>query len=535
MKHFLLLLTFLLSFSTISGQQTKKELQKKNLKLKQEIIGLNKELTENAKESKTSFLYIKTLQEKISVRSRYINGIKKEQRHIEDEIYTTQLKINKFNRELFSLKDEYKDVLIKAYKHKSVQNKLLFILSSKSLNQAFRRVKYLQRYSDYRKEEAEKIMKKQKSILFERKKKERARNEKDTVLQRQSTELAKLDRESAEQNSIIAKFEANKGSIITKINSAKKGQKKLDQQIEALIKAEIIKAQQLAKIEAEKRAKEAQRLAEAKRKAEAERRKQETIRIAKEKVETEARERLVAAERARVEAEKQRLAAIKEAKLREEKARTDRSRTNTLAKREAADEQKERERLSIEANKRAVIAKRKNEEAVKAARLARERETVRIAELKKQEDLNRIATRNSPSNLSAGFVANQGRLPWPVQKGTVIAGYGKVKHPILNVYTNNPGIDIATNRGAHARASFKGKVSAVYSVSGGGKAVLIQHGSYYTVYNNLSSVFVKKGDILETKQNIGRIRTDGQGNTILKFQVWRGAIKQNPAYWLYNM
>jgi chromosome segregation ATPase len=113
-------------------KQQKEKLQTQNNALKKEISQLNKDLQHNQSESKTSLLYVKNLDEKISAQTKLVNGLTKEKRFIEDEIYLTQLEINKLSRELVELRKEYKDILVKAYKNKSVENKLLFVLSSES-------------------------------------------------------------------------------------------------------------------------------------------------------------------------------------------------------------------------------------------------------------------------------------------------------------------------------------------------------------------------------------------------------------------
>src|SRR5690606_22813901 len=127
----------------------KEKLQQQNSSLKKEISGLNKDLQKNQSESKTSLLYVQNLDKKITAQSQLMTGLTKEKRYIEDEIYLTQLEINKLSRELVELRKEYKEILVKAYKNKSVENKLLFVLSSESLSQAFRRIKYIEKYSEY--------------------------------------------------------------------------------------------------------------------------------------------------------------------------------------------------------------------------------------------------------------------------------------------------------------------------------------------------------------------------------------------------
>lgn len=136
--------------------------------------------------------------------------------------------------------------------------------------------------------------------------------------------------------------------------------------------------------------------------------------------------------------------------------------------------------------------------------------------------------------VSDNFKANRGRLPWPVEKGTIYQGFGDRPHPVYKLLTvHNSGIDIDTNEGANARAVFGGIVTKVIALTPVNKAVFVQHGDHFTVYQNLSSVSVSKGDKVSIKQVLGRIRTNGDsGRTLLKFMVMQNATPTNPSSWL---
>lgn len=138
---------------------------------------------------------------------------------------------------------------------------------------------------------------------------------------------------------------------------------------------------------------------------------------------------------------------------------------------------------------------------------------------------------------SNNFKANKGKLPWPVEKGFVSLPYGDQPHPIVKtLIVHNSGVEITTDQGANARAVFAGEVISVMVLSPVNKAVMIQHGDYFTVYQNLSSVSVSKGDKVSIKQAIGRIRTNGDtGKTVLKFTLSQNTVYNNPATWLFNM
>lgn len=139
--------------------------------------------------------------------------------------------------------------------------------------------------------------------------------------------------------------------------------------------------------------------------------------------------------------------------------------------------------------------------------------------------------------LADNFRANRGKLPWPVEKGIVSLPYGDQPHPqFASLTVHNSGVEITTDQGASARAVFGGEVISVFVLSPVNKAVLIQHGDYFTVYQNLSSVYVSKGDKVSIKQSIGKIRTNGDtGKTVIKFIIKQNTTYNNPASWLYNM
>ena len=138
--------------------------------------------------------------------------------------------------------------------------------------------------------------------------------------------------------------------------------------------------------------------------------------------------------------------------------------------------------------------------------------------------------------VAADFLNNKGKLPWPVEKGIVKLRYGKQRSPINpSVEIQSSGVRIATEKDAKVRAVFKGKVLAVMVQKKSNPVVLIQHGNYITAYGNLKTVYVKKGEQISTKQQIGEVFTDSDGQTLLKFSVYKNNASQNPAEWVYKM
>ena len=149
-----------------------------------------------------------------------------------------------------------------------------------------------------------------------------------------------------------------------------------------------------------------------------------------------------------------------------------------------------------------------------------------------------VATPISTEGAAVGksFEANRGRLPWPVDNGSITERFGRNFHPTLSgVEWNNNGIDITCNRGSKVRAVFEGEVTTVFSVQGAGKVVIVKHGAYRTVYGNLAETFVSVGSKVSTKQAIGTLLNDG-GVSVCHFevhQVYGGNVQSlNPVIWI---
>lgn len=140
--------------------------------------------------------------------------------------------------------------------------------------------------------------------------------------------------------------------------------------------------------------------------------------------------------------------------------------------------------------------------------------------------------------LNSDFEKNKGKLPWPVEKGVITGRFGKQPHPVLKgIVIDNNGIDITTEKGASVRAVFRGEVSSVIVLPGAGKAVIVSHGAYRTVYSNLGSVSVAKGQKVDTKQNVGTVLS-GEDGAVAHIEVWKitadGLVNVDPALWIYR-
>ena len=188
--------------------------------------------------------------------------------------------------------------------------------------------------------------------------------------------------------------------------------------------------------------------------------------------------------------------------------------------------------------------------------LKKKLENQRKAELRLEQEIERVITEEAKKTnrkssketgfaltseekvLSGDFSNNRGKFPWPVQRGLITDHFGEHPHSVLKyVVVRNAGVDITTQANAKARCIFKGEVTKVVAIPGGNIAVIIRHGNYLTVYSNLSEVFVKAGQQVEGKEEIGSIFTDpnDDNKTVLKFQLWKENTKLDPEDWLKRM
>jgi septal ring factor EnvC (AmiA/AmiB activator) len=140
--------------------------------------------------------------------------------------------------------------------------------------------------------------------------------------------------------------------------------------------------------------------------------------------------------------------------------------------------------------------------------------------------------------LNTDFEKNKGKLPWPVEKGVITSRFGKQQHPVLpGIVIENNGIDITTEKNAAVRALFRGEVSSVIVIPGAGKAVILSHGVYRTVYSNLRDVSVTKGQKVDTKASVGTVLTDDNGS-VAHVELWKitaeGLVKVDPGPWLFR-
>ena len=188
---------------------------------------------------------------------------------------------------------------------------------------------------------------------------------------------------------------------------------------------------------------------------------------------------------------------------------------------------KDQKNYAVEIQEKEKQARLIDNEIQKLIRLA-------IAESNNNNNSSNFALTPEGRLISSNFQSNKGRLPWPLREGVITRRFGTQPHPVVRTTTiNSNGISIATSANSIAYSVFEGEVLSVYGFSGGNPGVLIRHGKYISNYQNLSSIFVKKGDKVMANDEIGIVFTnESTGKTVLKFNIFNELKPENPAIWL---
>ena len=196
-------------------------------------------------------------------------------------------------------------------------------------------------------------------------------------------------------------------------------------------------------------------------------------------------------------------------------------------------EQDRKEKLVSNLSRKEKQLKQELDEKRRIARqIEKEIERLIEAERKKSETVPMSAEMKV---IGESFGENRGRIPWPVDRGIITSHFGSHQHPVLkNVIEDNIGIEITSSGPTKAKSVFKGEVGGVFAISGANMAVIIRHGKYLTVYQNLVNVVVKAGDSVSLGQVIGDVYVDNGdgGNAELKFMVYEEKKKLDPEQWL---
>ena len=412
---YIILIVLMFFNSTMLHAQSKKqqELEARRQEILKEIKQINSLLFTNKKKEKSVVSIVEDLNNKVRVRQNLIKVTNDQANLLTREINANQKQISSLREQLEELKKDYAAMVVKSYKSKSEQSRVMFLLSSDNFQQAYKRLQYIRQYTKYQEQQGEDIKDKTTKLqelntsLLQQKK------DKQKLIEENRIAKQELEADVKEQQELIASIRKNLSSYASQVKTKQQEADRIDREIDRLIKEAI---------------------AEANKKA-------------------------------------------------------TKSNSGTTTKPSSPG----------------------------------------------------FALTPEDKNLATSFEANKGKLSWPVEKGVVKTRYGTQPSPIdPSITIQSNGVRIATEKDAKVRAVFKGTVSGVIVSRTGNPTVLIQHGNYFTAYRNLSKVYVKKGDKVDTKQFIGEVFTNvADRETILIFSIYKvvssDSQTQDPAGWIYKM
>ncbi len=511
-------------------------LQGQRATIQKKIKEQEKALRENQANVKKRLQDLMVLNGEIDQKQKNIEGIQNDIEHIDGNIGMLNAQLKTLQQQLQDRRNKYIRSMRYMSRHHSVQDKLMFIFSAKSLTQMYRRLSFVRQYSAYQKAQGEAVKAKQNQVNDKHQQLQTAKGHKNSLLYKGQQEKNALEGKQTEQQQVVNGLQKQQKTIQAVIADQRKKDAAINAEIDKLIAIEVEKARQRAIAEAKRKAEAA---AAAKRRAEE---------LARKKAEAEARarenaRRIEEARRREAEAEAARKRAAEEARKAQEEAR--RAQEQARIQEENKAKAKEREQARQRAEAAARQAKEQAERQAAAEQAARRAEADRqAAELKAKTDEARnrkeiteakeearsASTLSSVDRMvSGGFESNKGRLPMPITGSyKIVSHFGQYNvQGLSGVTLDNKGINIMGSPGCSARSIYDGEVSAVFGY-GGMWNVLVRHGAYISVYCNLKSVSVHKGQRVSARQALGAVGTDN----ILQFQLRKETAKLNPEAWL---
>ncbi|CAL2080453.1 murein hydrolase activator EnvC family protein [Tenacibaculum sp. 190524A02b] len=251
---FYILILCLLFTSLSSFSQSRKELEKKRTKLEKEIKKVNTLLFKTKKKKTNALDDLKDLNQKITVRERLIETIELETEEIEKEIDKNKKQLKKYNTELNNLKKDYSAMVVKTHKSKSMQSKTMFLLSSENFYQAYKRIKYMQQYNDFRKKQGEEIIVKTKQIEKLNDSLNNRKRSKERLATKEKKHKEEIEGDKKDQEKLITTIKKQEKKYKRELIKKQKEEKKIAARIDRLIKEAIARSNRNKKKKGTKKA-----------------------------------------------------------------------------------------------------------------------------------------------------------------------------------------------------------------------------------------------------------------------------------------
>ena len=475
---------------------TVKSLKNEQAQVRKQIQEQERRLQANERDVKKRLQNLMVLTNEIADKRKTIDTIRQDISRLDGDIHVLENQLQTLTKELEERKQRFRKSVRYMHRNRNIQSKLMFVFSADNFSQMYRRLRFVREYAAYEQAQGEAVKSMQAQVREAFDELKNTKRLKNDLLYRGELEKKSLENKQVEQQNVVSSLKKQQKAIQGIIDQQKRRDAELNARIDKMIAEEIARAK--AKAEAE-----------ARRKAEAE--------AAKKRAEELARKKAAAEAAARENARR-----IAEAKAREEKAKAE---ARAAAAKKNAEEKAKAERAAREAEQARKAAERKAAEEAKA----RKKEIAEANKVSKSVDTD-FSMPAEDRRLSGSFESNRGRLPMPVAGGYKIVhrfGTNTVTDVKGHVTLDKKGIDIKAQPGTAVRSVFDGEVSAVFGYSGT-TVVIIKHGSYLSVYCELTSVSVSRGQKVSARQTIGKVGSEG----MIQFQLRRGNAKLNPEQWL---
>lgn len=442
---FTILMIILVGCMPVQAQTNKKirNLQARRTELQNQISQSEKILLNMKKDVKSQLSDLALLNSQVAQQQKLLKTIESDMVSIDNEIISVEALLDTLENDVNEKKAKYEQAMRYAYrKNRGIQEKLMFVLSAKTVSQMYRRARYVKEYTTYIKAQAEQIQVRQRQIQQTRADLLTAKGEKSNLLHQNEVEKTKLENKQGQQKKLVNELQKKQKTVQQEIDKKKKQSESLNAQIDKLVEQEIAAA----------------------KKREEQRKKQQA------------------------------------------------SRSNS------------RNKNTKSTSKPTSTASRTSSKTSSGAA---------GTSASKAERMEVYDVDNDDRKLVGSLERNKGQLPMPITGAySIVSHYGANSvSGLKNVNIDNKGIDIKGQAGASARAVFDGEVSAVFAY-GGVKGVLVRHGSYISVYVNLSSVSVSQGQKVKARDTIGKVAKSGEDGYVLHFQLRRETTKLNPESWL---
>jgi murein hydrolase activator len=495
------LFLFLLCSTFLSyGQQpTRNDLEKRRQVIVDELKETQAQLEATKKDHKATVSQLHALQAKLNARERLIGNINQEISHLDEDIRSSSNDVMYLQSNLKTLQERYAQSVRYAYSNRSSYNMLTFIFSARDFNDALRRMKYMRKYRDFRKNQVADIKQTQGKIEHKIGVLSSVKSQKGLLLTAEEQQKLAIQAERNETNKVVTELKGREQELVGELEQKRKVARRLDNAISDAIRREI--------------------------------------EIARKKAEEEERRRKV---------EEDRKAAALAAAAKANPANSGNTYGSGANKVILSTGGRNDPPSAPAASRSTAGTAKPGAGAANNPKTTGSTPPAYNPVAATVDHSRPAASRNKPSytpvttpetsELSRNFESNRGRLPWPVERGVITDQFGKHKHAVATrVEIENNGIDIQTSTGARARAVFDGKVTTIIPMAGVGQTVLIQHGTYFTVYARLASVTVSVGQTVSTKDVIGTVSNNEDGVAVMNFQIWKSQQKLNPTSWIMPM